>query len=378
MCKPLKKTVNCLECGTVFQVREFQVGQGKGNSQADFLHGAWTKLCPACAGRRTKEDVAADAGKDFTSTVVARWAILKKTPEKLNQDAFGVCGYASCLYVLLKNTDQTKAQELFEATFAQGIPAYNKATYSPPGGSPQDINFLYLTRKYFASGRGFATTAFFTDYMVCRALGYLLKRTANARYQADKTEFNKEWGWPTGVGQADYHAVTRAGSLAARTNNVAYVLKNLLGANDVCVWSKEGATQDSLAQGVNGVANKVFKEPGEFLKVVSDARAQKNSFAVLGVLNWSGPNKEFLKTTNEEVHAASQGRTGKTGAAMKYTHWVVLDNATLEPAPPKNPKPVCESEHVTLSIWTWADTYTVKVCKQHLLSYVQDVIVGHF
>jgi hypothetical protein len=405
--KAPKIIVNCSECNTLFETRPLELGQsqplvfppGIGLRAANQLvvnHGAaqqrhrvWTTLCPNCAASKTKRLVEVGHRMLFDPAIAKRWSEILVDPGKIQQDCFGICGFSSCLYVLLKHTNRFKATELYEATFADVIPAFAGKQFTPTEGAPQSINFEYLARKYYASARGagFGTTLYFVDYCVSRALGYLLKKHDHARYSAEKTEFNKEWGFPSpsSVGTPDYHAFTRAGNLAARSNNLAYLLAKVLGAIDVCVWRKSGATADTLAPPVGGVPVKQFGTPDGFLKIMKDNAAIPHSFAIVAVLANTGPSGEFPGPGNaQEIHAPSRGGLGKSGAALKYNHWVVIEsverilaNVTVGPQTSLKPK-TCQDEHIKMKIWTWAKMYEPTVCKKNTLSYIQDVVTGHF
>ena len=401
--KASKITVNCLECTTLFETRPLELGQsqplvippGLGIRAAKQLvleykaaqqrHILWTNYLRLPAGRRkvTSNISRASSGCD-------RQALERnpRDPGKLNQDCFGICGFSSCLYVLLKHTNRAKAIELYEATFADVIPAFAGKQFTPAEGAPQSINFEYLARKYCASeiGAGYGTTSFFVDYCVSRAIGYLLKKLDQARYQAEKTEFNKELGFsPGSVGPPDYHAFTRAGNLAARSNNLAYVLTKMLGAQGVCVWRKSGATADTLAPPVGGVPVKQFSAADGFLQIMKDNAAIPHSFAIVAVLANTGPGREFPGPGfAQEIHVPSRGDSGKSGAALKYNHWVVIEstqrilaNANVGPQTSLKPK-TCQDEHIKMKIWTWAKIFEPTICKKNTLSYIQDVITGHF
>jgi hypothetical protein len=404
--KAPKITVNCSECRSPFRTRPLELGQSQplvipqginaddeyqlrlNYGAAQQRHTVWTQLCPSCAARKTKSAVKYEFGK-FKATIDKRWNEILVDPGKLDQDCFGICGFSSCLYVLLKHTNQAKAIELYKATFANVIPAFGGKQFKPAEGAPQLINFEYLARKYYASeiGAGWGTTSFFVDYCVSRAIGYLLKKLDHARYDAEKTEFNKEWGFPSpnSVGSPDYHAFTRAGNLAARSNNLAYVLAKILGAQGVCVWRKSGATADTLAPPVGGVSVKQFGTGDGFLQIMKDNAAIPRSFAIVSVLANTGPSGEFPgPAPAAEIHAPSRGDSGKSGAALKYNHWVVIEsaqrikaNVSIGPQTSLKPK-TCQDEHLKMKVWTWAEIFEPTVCKKNTLSYIQDVVTGHF
>jgi hypothetical protein len=70
----------------------------------------------------------------------------------------------------------------------------------------------------------------------------------------------------------------------------------------------------------------LFGTPDGFLKIMKDNTAVPHSFAIVAVLANTGPDEEFPGTGHaQEIHAPSRGDSGKSGAALKDNHWVVIE-----------------------------------------------------
>ena len=202
---------------------------------------------------------------------------------------------------------------------------------------------------------------YFVDYCVSRALGYLLKKTAENRYNGEKVQFNTVFD-PGGGG--NYRNVTHAGNLALRTNNLAYILKDVVGAQNVHIVSKNPpAVAVAPAPAVPGVATTPFTTVAQLQNAFAAGLAPAKSFAIAGIY------ADIVK--NGHVNVASAGHAG-----LSYNHWIVINAFTSTAAGAMNP--VCANAHVDLGIWTWAENYRPVFARNHLLSYIQDVVFGHF
>jgi hypothetical protein len=322
-------------------------------------------------------------------------AIIANRGLPLNQDCFGVCGMASAVYVLARD-NPTKANELFEATFADLINPANPPKFATANYGNKGIKFRNIYRRYayqqerakeakkiphlipdtYKDFRGPAykgflrppDKTFFVDHCICRALGYLMKLTDQKRYTDEKSRFALEFT-PPGM---DYKAATRFGTLPLRTNNVAFILKQILGAKNVVIskkvapldgtlpaWLKDGeqyATPDSArAKAVDGVTYNTFSDvaelAAEFAKHSDLTRG--NDFAVAGVFadisyTKGGPSKR------------------KPNKNLTFSHWVVIEGF--------QPKPTTAETNIT--IWTWGKYYLPTIKNDVLLSFIQDVIFG--
>ncbi len=333
--------------------------------------------------------------------IQGRWAQLTAQPDLIDQDQFGVCGTTTCVYLLLQH-DPAKALELFEATFADIDPNLAGSVFQTAVGQVQiPIKFRYLARRFrlmerkkqaeaaiarpqayndaIAAGydAGDATqysldveadvllkTSCFVDYCVSRGLGYVLKKTAPNRYDGEKMEFNMEFD-PKGLG--NYRNFTHSGNLALRTNNLAFILSNLLGAQNVHIASKNApAPVGPLAAPVAGVGTSNFANVLDLHNEFTAHFTGNRRFAVAAVYG-------------ALVNNAHNGHLGEsfTGGnpSLSYNHWVLIEgfNPTAAGAYPGCPFP-----HVNLQIWTWRQVHRISVCRNRLLSYIQDVIFGNF
>lgn len=361
--------------------------------------------CPKCLETEVKGQTYA-----AQSQVTGRWNTVKSQPTDLNQDQFGICGMSSAVYLLLKHKP-TKAQELFEASFADLF--FNGRKFSTAGHVQISIPFRYLARRYRLMEQSkqqqaplkadkwvtdkaadylkqhvapsdvtnwekqvrtpskFAkviaafelSNLYFADFCVSRGLGYVFKKVAKSRYEGEKREFNLEFSEMTPM---SYQEVTHLGSFALRTNNLAFILDTILGAQGVRIASKTGArTHVPLAQPA-GVGTTTFTTGDDLLKEFQKHFPGKGKFAVAAV---------FGDLCKQGDHVSNDSPAGtKPGARLAYNHWVVINDFSKSGTIAGK----CTRNHADLQIWTWAKDYSVQVCEGNLLSYIQDVIFGEF
>jgi len=360
--------------------------------------------CPKCLETEVKGATYADQTR-----VDARWLALKANPTVLNQDQFGICGMSSVVYLLL-NYNSTRAQELFEAAFADLF--YNGRQFSIAGHAPISIPFRYLARRYRLKEQSMAQAApqkadqwvtakaadfltqgytptsvakwetekrkaanftpivqafelsnlYFADFCVSRGLGYVFKTVAKSRYESEKKQFNLEFSETIPM---YYQEVTHLGNFALRTNNLAYILQNIIGAN-VHIASKTGAnTTVKLAKDA-GVPTTTFTTGDDLLKEFQKHFTSTDKFAVAAV---------FGDICKQGDHVSKDSPAGtKAAVRLAYNHWVVIKSFSKSGAIATT----CTKDHADLQIWTWAKDYSIQVCEAHLPSYIQDVIFGEF
>src|ERR1700760_767661 len=83
-----------------------------------------------------------------------------------------------------------------------------------------------------------------------------------SRYEGEKRQFNLEFSENTPM---NYKEVTHLGNFALRTNNLAFIFKEILGA-DVRIASKTGGkTNVALAPAVGGVPTTNFSTADDLL-----------------------------------------------------------------------------------------------------------------
>jgi hypothetical protein len=354
--------------------------------------------CPKCL----EEEVKGNAYSKF-SKVQFRWSMLCANPRLLNQDQFGICGMSSAVYLLLKH-DLTRASELHKATFADLFTGYKKCKFTVASGHAQiSIPFRYLARRFrlmeeskqleapvqadkmvtahfanktaneeatFRASPDFAdfvkqfevSDFHFVDFCVPRALGYVFKKVAKSRYEGEKREFNLEFSQNT---QTNYQEVTHLGNFALRTNNLAFIMRQILGA-DVRIASKTGGRTDvALAPAVAGVATTNFSTVDDLMGEFKNHFPGKGKFALASV---------FGDLCKQGDHISKDSPAGtKPGIRLAYNHWVVINGFS-----PSGAIVGCGNKHAKLEVWTWAKDYSIQVCEGHLLSYIQDVIFGEF
>jgi hypothetical protein len=354
--------------------------------------------CPKC----TKAHVTGQAYASAAS-ILGRWGQLGANPDLIDQDQFGVCGMTSAVYLLLHHKPDL-ANDLFAATFADVYPGFANHRFTTAQHQQVAIKFSDLSRRYRVmqktqdakARRGAAAahrvmmaaeahqqptqadvakvnqdlrrvnTTCFVDYCVSRALGQVFKQVAEARYKSEKVRFNMEFD-PHG----NYGNQTHAGTLALRTHNLAFIMKEILGAIHVHIASKAGpAPVVRLAPQVSGVTTSTFANLAQL-----DQQFQ---------LRLTGVPKSFALAAiyasivrNGHIQNPSPGNP--ENPRLAYNHWIVIKSFTQE-APPGDDvgAGVCPNGHSNVGIWTWAKNYTARICQQHVLSYVQDVIFGQF
>jgi hypothetical protein len=325
--------------------------------------------------------------------VKARWQRLKTLPDGpdlVDQDAFGICGMASAVHILLRHA-QGKAEALFQATYADVIHDYRGKVFTTAQHRCIAIDYTYLVRRWglmekaahagpltdleqeylgakpqrdFVCKPGDEANYHFVDYCVSRALGYVLKKVNESRYRGEKLEFA-----PAFAKSHDHRQVTRAESLPLRTNNLAFIMKDILGATDVHIASKDGpAPVVPLAPTVANVTQSKFRTFDELQAEFRRLNTPK-SFAlgaVYGHLINGG-----LRTGGHVAKAFTPPPN------LGYNHWVVFKSLDKRAAGAV-PAIACTQPHVHLEIWTWANNYDAYLHEPDCLSYVQDVIFGHF
>lgn len=358
--------------------------------------------CPKCLENEVRGEQYA-----HPTDLGQRWGSLTANPEIIDQDKFGVCGMTSAVYLLLKH-DQNRAQRLYEATFADVVPAYHGRKFETAEHRRVAIKFRYLARRFQLAveeheaeaepklsealktqlkmtdqdiadfkrdeldkynqlqGLFMVSSACFVDFCVARGLGYVFKKIDEARYKGEKTEFNLEFSDTQPI--QDYRTITRFGNFALRTNNLAFILKAILGAQ-VHIASKNGAAPTvALAPPVAGVTSSTFSNvtelEGEFTNHFGKGHADGN-FAVVSV---------FGDICQQGDHVSGASPAGaKPNNRLAYNHWVVFNGFARGGA-----DGTCKKKHVNLKVWTWKKDHDINVCEEYLLSYIQDVIFGHF
>jgi hypothetical protein len=373
-----------------------------------WTHALWRRFgeCPKCLQKRYRKELIRDYEKPgqvgYHPPPGTNWwdplrhrmnqIITPATVHTLNQDCFGVCGMASAVYVLARDKSD-RANELFDATFADLINPANPPQFATANYGNKKIKFRNIYRRFAyqqeradkearndpslapfrtPAYQGFIRTpnnTYLVDHCICRALGYLMNQTDKDRYLAEKSQFAAEFT-PPGM---DYKAATRFGSLPLRTNNVAFILKQILGAKNVeiavkvppdnpvdATWNvppgREATPDSERAQTVAGVpAYRRFKTSAK----LADEFARHpnlttgNDFAVAGVFG--------------DISYTTGGPSKRSPVQnLTFNHWVVIEGF--------HPKPA--TGETTINIWTWGRRWNVTIDDNVLLSFIQDVIFG--
>lgn len=346
--------------------------------------------CPSCVE-------ASVLGRNIAAPpqLSGRWNQLVADPDLINQDRFGVCGMTSAVHLLLRHNPHL-ADQLFRATFADVIPAHAGTTFTTAQHQNVAVKFRYLARRYHlmeqdnaakvaaamrrvqtATAKGQQPSQAdegeialqmqlcrFVDFCVSRALGYIFKKVAETRYNGEKADFNIAFD-PAG----QYRNITHLGTLALRTNNLAYIMKQILGAQHVHIASRAGGgaagpAPVALAPAVGGVTTSNFANVTQLANEFGNRLALPHSFA-LGAI--------YADIVKDDHVTVASGAGNNPNLA--YNHWIVMNSFSRTAA---GGEPGCAHAHADIGIWTWADNYNARICEPHAMSYVQDVIFGHF
>src|SRR5262245_52159152 len=84
--------------------------------------------CPNSADAQVRAQAYGSA-----AAIANRWAALQANPDQIDQDQFGVCGTTSIVYLLLRY-NPARAIQLFNATFADLIPAHAGTQFTTANG----------------------------------------------------------------------------------------------------------------------------------------------------------------------------------------------------------------------------------------------------
>lgn len=349
--------------------------------------------------------------------LLTRFGDLKASPWVLSQDAFGVCGMASALYLLLKKPDKAKADALFHAAFGEVIApnAKVKAQFTV-NGTDYEIPFSYIGRRYFNqmeslkrkgefadADRETTFKEHFVDFGMCRALGYLFKVVHPTKYHAEKAAI---WAHvPGGDVPRTRHNARMQGNLPLRTNALGHIIQDLLALKVTCIaynwlppfgYENPGKRQEKMGDDLPGnVTYKDFHTVDEFFAIFNRRRAKLDAtFSVAGIKALTLVTDPILGARFGDAQLGLEGQYIRpprpiAGPAIPpggptplqrqqtvtqtdrevgdpYDHWVVLESASRQ----NNPNRV----HVRL--WTWAERFELRLTDDAFLHAFHDVIFG--
>lgn len=348
------------------------------------------KPCPKCALKKLRKRVRG-ATDDVAGDLIRRYIELRGNPKLLDQDAFGVCGMTSVVYVLLRRKPSV-VDKLFSAIFVD-IKGKGKFRTATKGHHEIDLSSLaraYERKDYKGQKPGGRQPrqGLLVDYLLSRALGYLLKKTDADRYKREKADFNVKFDYDP---NKNYKHITRVGTLALRTRNVAYILKDIVGAQNVFITrnSTRARPEPSWARAADVGVNEDTFNTAQALNQKFAFRfpqGDRTRFAIAAIFSDLHKNRNFQLQDNihvpgqpaawtlDQVRVArnphnpisNNSARDNRDAGMEYNHWVVIEGF----------KQV--GNQTQLLIWTWGKYYRLNVRNENLLSYIQDVIFGRF
>jgi len=277
----------------------------------------------------------------------------------VNQGPFGICGMAAALHALLLQQPET-ASNLAAATFCD-IWQHEAVIHGHPGIKEFPtatcgrihIDLPYLLQRHAQMWHNHSPDQQpdpnnFTDFCVSRALGYLLKVTAPDRYNSEKCDFSKFFGDHQTV--SERKQLTRAGSLALRTDTVAYILRDILGA-DV-----------EIAH--NNVD--VHKTREFWLHDIERKRIRTCQQLVDGICRELANGKFVIAA----VYASILGNSPQKpcSPALPFDHWVVKKDVLKMPGHPTR-----------FALWSWGTTTPfLERTDDVLINSIYDLVVGNF
>lgn len=284
----------------------------------------------------------------------------------LNQSAFGVCGFACALYVLLRQRS-CRAMPLFEATFADLFPAFQYPRFKTACHGPKDIHFVDVIMGRWRN----VTTAVghdaFVDFCLCQALANLLKQIDPAKYNREKDEFSALFVDPS-QGWSTADEILAQGNFALRTYTLTFIMENILGAkiNKIMRQGGRNAWVDK-SMTVSGLRRTtIFTTPEQLVQELTNKIAAGN-FVLLAIWADMMGGLAYQDPAGYTVTRKSEDRRNDTGG-LPFGHWVVV-NACRQIT-------VGTDKKAVLTVWTWGGEGTVTISFKHILSYVQDAILG--
>lgn len=312
--------------------------------------------CPRCHLKRI-----ANGGHNtnLKMQITHRWSDITRAKD-VNQGAFGICGMAASLRALLLQRPQ-RASDLAAATFWDlwqqdpVIPGHPGIKEFPTANcGMHHIDLPYLLRRHAQMwhhpdpNAQFPVPQYFTDFCVSRALGYLLKVTSPDRYDSEKCDFNQYFADPQTV--AGRKGFTRAGNLALRTDTLAYILRDLLGA-DVQIAHNNVDVHQTRQFWLNDVERKRIKTPQQLIDGISRELRQGN-FVIAAI----------------DAHLIDAAPAHPEG--LPFNHWVLIEHAS------RTQGPVYRSD---LKIWSWGEAHDYKgKDDDELMDGIYDLVVGRF
>jgi hypothetical protein len=341
-------------------------------------------LCNDCYAKRLRTELST---KGYTkSKIEQRMNLLLTNPDELEQWK-GVCGFAACVHEILRRKPQ--AMDLFHAAFHDLEPKDYDADFSLADSGKCKIPFIELIGRPDTAASGLATD-YFVDWILCRALMYVLKATDGGRYsrEADFSSlFNiKDWN--------------EVGHFALQTDGVAFVARNILGmkvlwvlkheyaptvkatreyrkgTGELADWSAKRLEQQtaSLERNVTSVKGRVKDEA----RTASEAGlhlAREAEFLLDGsVAMFTGLHAGHIYTGWSDAKTPSSTFTANASkgaltpidnpAALPINHWVVINKAELSG----------DKQTLKVSMWTWHMRREISYPVNYVTNYLREAV----
>lgn len=317
-------------------------------------------LCAACYARQVRPELIKCG---YSKALIdKRIETLIGDPDELEQ-WMGVCGFAACVREMLKRP--TQAQDLFEATFHHLEPGDYDKDFTLPGGGSRTIPFVELIGRASTATSG-VKSGYFVDWMLCRALVYVLKVVNISLY-------NREVKFSDTFNIADWNAV---GHFAIQTDSLAYV------ASSICGLKVEGVLKQKY---LSTVKAKREASPGVKKMTTSlkdpDVVARGLAMAQKAEAMLDGSRAMFTAVHTGHIYDGwtdggvadgvftANASTGDYTAIdnptdLPFNHWVIIDGATVSG----------DKKTVEVDLWTWHTRRNVTYPIEHLTKYLREAI----
>jgi len=305
---------------------------------------------------------------------------LIEDPSLVNQDEFGICGMAASTHILLAY-DPLRFVELLRAVFNneefEGIAVadsskkagdllehrleqYWRKAYRLPRDQALTTGQVLDLEKRYQEAKGIDRAEDRKlDFLVCRSLGKLLKKTNVPLYTGTK-DFSKKFA--PGLGVLDSQ-ILKAGDLALTGEAVDFMLKEIVQVPVVVSHDSSKLTSgDVIFNTVNGwFSTHTGREPlivaavnrGLYKDLHPRTGAQEKGTAYQDLDGWLtkgvAPNQAFVPRGPNEPD---------------YDHWILITG------PMKSMATSTTGLQYEIPVWTWGKYYTARLRQAHMDGYI--------
>lgn len=293
------------------------------------------------------------------STYMARAKELITNPALLNQDQFGICGMAASTYILLVY-DPLRFVDLLCSIFNneefEGIPVGIKDPVTQTGDLLEHRIEQYqrkLAQKPDLDPKSKL------DFLVCRSLGKLLKKTDKQTYTETK-DFSKKFAPSLKLDKKDEDKILKKGDLALTGEAVEVILKEIVQAP--VIESHNKGKMDLLAgPAIVGIINDWFdkhpmREPlvvaavnrGHYMGIDPKTHASVPVESLQWIQGYDPPSSAFPHRLSSEPD---------------YDHWVLITGKV-------STKITSGGNEYAIPVWTWGKYFTARLLQNYTQGYI--------